>query len=281
MNQKPVIPFLKWAGGKRWLIQKHTSLIPTRFNRYIEPFLGSGAVFFYLCPSMSLLSDTNAELINSYQALKDDWQRVFRILQMHQRNHNKQYYYKIRDSRPLNEYTRAAKFIYLNRTCWNGLYRVNLQGQFNVPKGTKNSVTLDTDDFESVSRYLQYSELRIEDFEKTIEVAQHGDFLFVDPPYTVKHGNNSFIKYNERLFHWNDQLRLHRCLEDARKRGAMIVLTNACHSSIKKLYQDSFEILTIHRNSVIAANSKYRRISEEFIIRSIQNGPANCDYPTS
>lgn len=261
-------PFLKWAGGKRWLIQNYPKFIPTQFNRYIEPFLGSGAVFFYIRPSMSLLSDTNAELINAYQALKDDWKRVHRILQVHQQRHGKLYYYRVRESRPRNKYARAARLIYLNRTCWNGLYRVNLLGQFNVPKGTKNTVVLDTDDFELISLSLKNSEIKVADFENTIETAQRGDFLFVDPPYTVKHGNNGFVKYNENLFHWDDQLRLHKCLDEARKRGAIIVLTNACHASIKKLYQDSFEISVAHRNSVIAADSRHRRISEEYIIRS-------------
>jgi DNA adenine methylase len=246
-------PFLKWAGGKRWLVQAHADLIPTDFKRYLEPFLGSGAVFFHLQPKDSVLSDTNAELINAYRALKDDWQRVYRMLRVHHREHSKAYYYKIRQSSPRNDYAKAARFIYLNRTCWNGLYRVNLQGQFNVPKGTKTSVILDTDDFEAISSCLRNAELKVERFEASIARATAGDLLFVDPPYTAKHKTNGFIKYNETLFNWRDQVGLHDALEAAQKRGAKIVLTNTSHESVRQLYETSFEILTVERSSVIAA----------------------------
>jgi len=262
-------PFLKWAGGKRWLVQRHADLIPTDFRRYVEPFLGSGAVFFYLRPKEAVLSDTNDELINTYRALKEDWQRVYRTLQVHHRQHSKVYYYRIRQSSPRNDYVKAARFIYLNRTCWNGLYRVNLEGRFNVPKGTKSSVIFDTDDFEAISSCLTNVELKVEDFEASIDRATAGDLLFVDPPYTAKHRTNGFIKYNETLFHWNDQLRLHDALEAAQKRGVKIVLTNTPHASIRQLYESSFEVLTVERSSVIAAAPKHRRRLEELVIRSV------------
>ena len=269
MNQSPELkPFLKWAGGKRWLVQRHANLIPAAYKRYMEPFLGSAAVFFHLKPERSVLSDTNGELINAYQAIKDDWVRVHRHLLAHHRNHNKGYYYLIRDSTPRNDYTRAARFIYLNRTCWNGLYRVNLDGQFNVPKGTKDSVVLDTDNFAAIASGLKGAQLLVADFEETINKAEKGDLVFVDPPYTVKHESNGFIKYNEKLFHWDDQVRLHAVLLSAQERGATILLTNASHESIRMLYEESFEVLPVHRPSLIAANPQCRKTSEEFVIRS-------------
>jgi DNA adenine methylase len=134
-------PFLKWAGGKRWLIRRFPSLIPESFNSYFEPFVGSGAVFFSLLPKRGRISDTNLELIQTYKAIKKDPSAVLRALRRHQRNHCNGYYYEIRAARPraLNEI--AARTLYLDRTCWNGLYRVNLKGEFNVPRGTKDSAS--------------------------------------------------------------------------------------------------------------------------------------------
>jgi len=268
-NNAELSPFLKWAGGKRWFVKRYADLIPSGYNRYLEPFLGSGAVFFHLRPSYSILADTNEELIGTYQAIKEDWPEVFKLLKVHSKNHSSTYYYKIRSLKLRGRYSRAARFIYLNRTCWNGLYRVNLHGQFNVPKGTKDAVLLDTDDFQTIASSLAHAELLVADFEKTIDLARKGDLIFVDPPYTVKHKSNGFIKYNEHLFHWDDQLRLHASLIKAKKKGAMIILTNASHSSVRKLYRDSFEILTVNRISVIAADSHHRKQAEEFIIRSV------------
>lgn len=131
------IPFLKWAGGKRWFVEHTADLIPTFSGRYFEPFLGSGAIFFHLSPKGAVLSDSNTDLIKTYQAIRDDWEAVLFLLELHHRKHCKDYYYSIRSSEPSDKVEAAARFIYLNRTCWNGLYRVNLKGKFNVPIGTK------------------------------------------------------------------------------------------------------------------------------------------------
>src|ERR1700737_297802 len=132
-REVPCTPFLKWAGGKRWLVKKHLSIFPVRYNRFIEPFLGSGAVFFALRPKGAILGDTNGQLIETYAALQMDWQRVVRSLELHAELHSVGHYYKIRARIPPSIFARAARFIYLNRTCWNGLYRVNMSGKFNVP----------------------------------------------------------------------------------------------------------------------------------------------------
>ena len=260
-------PFLRWPGGKRWLSDRDSNLFPVRYNRYIEPFLGGGAIFFHIAPSKSILADINGELIETYQAVKANWRLVYRHLREHHFNHSADYYYEIRDFRPRTIYSRAARMIYLNRTCWNGVYRVNRQGQFNVPIGTKTDVLLDTE-FESISNALKHSKLIVSDFESIISKAKRGDLIFADPPYTVKHDNNGFIKYNDKLFSWKDQLRLRDCLLAAKKRGSKIICTNANHHSIRKIYRDYFCINKIGRNSLIASKNKFRGSCNELIICS-------------
>jgi DNA adenine methylase len=261
-----ILPFLKWAGGKRWLTSSHPNLLHHPFERYIEPFLGSGAVFFHLTPQQAVLADRNPELIEAYQAIKDDWKLVEQELQKHHKNHSKRYYYAIRDSRPRLQHTRAAKFIYLNRTCWNGLYRVNLRGEFNVPVGTKTNVVMDTDNFQAIALLLQTAELRVSDFEPIIDQAGPNDLIFVDPPYTVNHNLNGFIKYNEILFSWKDQIRLRDCIGRAKDRGASIVLTNAYHKSIKQLYREIGTHIRLKRSNVLAADITKRKICAELLV---------------
>lgn len=259
-------PFLKWAGGKRWLVQNHPELFPARFNRYFEPFLGSGAVYFHLQPGDAFLSDSNRELVEVYQALTENWITVVRYLELHAALHRPSYYYDIRSTEFQGLYQRAAKFLYLNRTCWNGLYRVNLEGRFNVPVGTKSTVFLPTDDFEQVSDLLQTAVVRCEDFASAVDRAQRGDFLFVDPPYTVQHNNNGFVKYNERLFGWEDQVRLRDCLLAAKRRGALVMLTNAHHDSVVELFSDLGRSRILKRQSLIASDAARRGDSEEVVI---------------
>jgi DNA adenine methylase len=262
-------PFLKWAGGKRWLISKYYHIFPETYKRYIEPFLGSGAVFFHVNPKQSILSDINSALIDTFRAIKLDWTSVHLLLQKHHANHTRDYYYKIRATNPTTLSSKAARFIYLNRTCWNGLYRVNFNGKFNVPIGTKNKVITENDRFDEIAKRLQNTVLHESDFEPIINKACCGDFLFVDPPYTVNHSDNGFIKYNEQLFQWEDQVRLSKCLIKAKKRGAKIILTNAYHESIYNLYSKSFKCVKVGRSSVIAADSLKRRRCDEFIITNI------------
>lgn len=262
-----VSPFLKWAGGKRWLSTRIVDLIGPLKGKYIEPFLGSGAVFFSLKPTASLLSDKNHELVNAYTAIKSDHKRVVELLEEHQKKHSKDYFYKIRDYRPRCEFRMAARFIYLNRTCWNGLYRVNLEGRFNVPIGTKSSVLMDTDDWERISKLLKSAKLTCADFEDSIDQAREDDVVFADPPYTVKHNLNGFIKYNDALFSWSDQIRLRNALLGARERGARVIVTNAHHQSIRELYGDHFILESVTRSSVLAGSPAHRGKYEELLIR--------------
>lgn len=267
---KTTSPFLKWPGGKRWFVANHADILPTGFNRYIEPFLGGGSVFFHLKPSRSILSDLNPELIVTYEAVREGWDALSERLRSHQSNHGSDYYYSVRESNPRLSVTKAARMIYLNRTCFNGIYRVNLRGRFNVPKGSRDSVVLDTDDFEGAAVLLANAELRISDFEPVIDQACENDLVFADPPYTVRHNVNGFLKYNEQLFSWDDQIRLADALARARNRGAKIVSTNANHGSVRRLYRErGFVLKAVSRFSSISADSKSRKQFEELVIRAI------------
>lgn len=262
-----LVPFLKWPGGKRWFLAKHSSLLPDNYKRYIEPFLGSGCVFFHICPERALLGDINKDLIACYLALREDPYAVEEILECHEFNHCKEYYYAVRASRPRSLAAKAANFIYLNRTCFNGIYRVNLNGTFNVPKGTKDSVIFDDDDFYAIASALRGAKIRPIDFEKLIDEARTDDFVFADPPYITSHSNNGFVKYNEKLFSWKDQVRLAKVLTRARDRGVKIVLTNANHDSVRNLYKDAgFTLTTTSRFTSISADADGRQQFEELIV---------------
>lgn len=260
------IPFLKWAGGKRWLMKSHRSVFDlVGIKRYVEPFLGSGAVFFALAPKRALLNDANSNLIDTYRAIQNNWKGVAQSLTRHQKLHSGEYYYLVRASRPRSEHGRAARFIYLNRTCFNGLFRVNRLGEFNVPKGTKSSVLLDSDDFEAVSLKLANAQLTSGDFEEVVRSCGKGDLIYADPPYTVKHNTNGFIKYNEQLFSWADQERLKCLLEKAATQGARVIVSNADHPSIRDLYSGAGCVVA-ERHSVMASESARRKKTTELLI---------------
>ncbi|WJR79647.1 Dam family site-specific DNA-(adenine-N6)-methyltransferase [Bradyrhizobium sp. NP1] len=262
-----ILPFLKWAGGKRWLTNNTEFEVPRFSGRYIEPFLGSGSIFFWLQPNDAMLSDLNSELIATYVALRDEHAKVLRHLRQHARSHSKAHYYKARDEfRPRSTAARAARFLYLNRTCWNGLYRVNLEGKFNVPKGTKSNVILGTDDFKAVSKILQKAKLVCCDFETVIDEAKSGDLIYADPPYTVRHNMNGFIKYNEVLFSWEDQQRLRAALLRASARGAKFLLSNADHASVRELYADVGSIKVVNRASIISGDRAARGTTTELLV---------------
>ncbi|TWU25327.1 Modification methylase DpnIIA [Novipirellula galeiformis] len=260
-------PFIKWAGGKRWMIDHHSDLFDVDFDRLVEPFLGSGAVFFGLAPKRALLADSNPQLIETYMALRDDWKSVRRNLIRHQQNHCTDYYYRMRSFTGRTPATRAARFIYLNRTCWNGLYRVNQKGHFNVPIGTRDTVLFDSDDFESVSRRLSGVKIATANYSETMKKTRKGDFVFVDPPYTVKHNTNGFIKYNESLFSWEDQEKLRDAVSEAVCRGAKVLVTNAYHKSVLKLYRNMGTIRRLSRMSSIAGASKSRGQFDEMVVQ--------------
>ena len=268
-DDRRVVPFLKWAGGKRWLVSQHLDLFPNTYERYIEPFLGGGSVFFALQPDKSILADSNSRLIETYAQVRDRPLCITKLLRKHQEEHSDEYYYTQRSRKYSDSAVhRAAQFIYLNRTCWNGLYRVNLRGEFNVPKGTKKSVLLATDDFEAVARTLRNATLRAQDYSVTMSCAAEGDLVYVDPPYTVKNRGNGFAKYNEKIFRWQDQVHLRNEVKKAIGRGALVVVSNSDHQSIKDLYCDVGVHLSVTRQSIIAGESSFRGSVQELLIRS-------------
>ncbi|MBA5777870.1 Dam family site-specific DNA-(adenine-N6)-methyltransferase [Stappia sp. F7233] len=256
-------PFIKWAGGKRWLLNDPSFGLPEFSGRYIEPFLGGGAIFFHLAPPNAILSDVNERLIATYRSIRDEWQLVQASLAEFQERHSKEFYYEERCRQHSSSHHRAAQFLYLNRTCFNGLYRENLKGQFNVPLGTKTQVTLLDDDFEMASKILSRADLRTGDFEAIVAEAIEGDLLFLDPPYTTAHNCNGFVKYNQKIFTWEDQKRLMEAIRGAIQRGARVVLTNADHNSIHELYVELGAPKVVSRPSVISGTVSSRRGTTE------------------
>lgn len=249
-------PLLKWTGGKRALAQEIVPLLQGR-GRYFEPFFGGGAVFFQLRPDNAVLSDLNPELINCYEVAKTQPEQL--IASLKRLKNTEEAYYKVRASTPRTAVTRAARFIYLCTLSFNGIYRVNLSGQFNVPYGRKKHIDpCNPDLIRSISERLQKSELLCADFEKTAMKAVAGDCVYFDPPYTVAHGNNGFVKYNEKIFSWRDQERLEAVSRKLATNGVRVVISNADHPSLRKLYK-AFNVRTIERWSKISATTEGRK----------------------
>jgi DNA adenine methylase len=260
-------PFLKWAGGKRWLIPKLLDQLPA-YNTYYEPFVGSGGLFFALEPKQAVLSDTNPELINCYRCVRDHCQEVIQTLRG--LKPSKETYYRVRDKLYCkgDKIKRAAYFIYLNKTCWNGLYRVNLQGRFNVPVGRVNGSVevFDPEQLVIASHLLKRAKLKCCDFQDAVEGVQPGDLVYFDPPYITTHLNNGFIKYNSKLFHHTDELRLARTAYHLAIMRASVVVSNAAHPLIGQQYDGPFFKLEILRASRIAADAGRRSQFRELLI---------------
>ena len=262
-------PFLKWAGGKRLLLPKLLPLMPEPDvgSKYIEPFLGGGALFFALQPTRSVLSDANAELVETYQAVQEEVEEVIRFLA--QLNHDEDSYYRVRGSKPRTRASRAARFIYLNKTCFNGLYRVNTSGEFNVPFGKHGPalVVCDINQLRRASEALQGATVVADDFGAILRRARPGDLVYLDPPYTIAHSNNGFIEYNAKVFSWQDQGRLANLALGLVRRKVKVAISNAEHHSIRELYNHSeFTIHRISRNSTMAGSSEARFSAVELLI---------------
>jgi DNA adenine methylase len=267
MPQAPLVPFLKWPGGKRWVAPRIAELIkPSLTGTYYEPFLGGGAVFFHILPQKSVLADINADLIDTYRAIRNDSDEVIRLIRRHAVTAEE--YYRIRKSEPIRSCTRAARFLFLNRTAFGGMYRVNLKGKFNVPYGGGErtpAMLWETDILKMASLALRRARLRVADFEPIIDASTAGDVVYCDPTYTVAHDNNGFVRYNERNFSWADQERLASAAFRAAGRGSTVIISNAHHDSIRNLYRGAhFEVLS--RISVVTPRIVKRRLVEELLI---------------
>lgn len=265
-KQIDIKPFLRWAGGKRWLIRHIESIKKIKINNYFEPFLGGGSVFFNIDNfENAYLSDLNDELIETYNCLKNDVEKVITKLKTYR--NDEELYYKIRKIRYDDEYDRAAKFIFLNKTSFNGVYRVNRQGEFNVPFGfrRKDMDLVDPDNLRKVSQKLQNANIVCQDFFKIETKINKGDLIFLDPPYTVAHENNGFIQYNQKIFSLEDQVRLSKLVEIIKEKEAFYILTNAKHDAILDIYKNIDEPDVLTRSSTIGGAGARREDFNEYI----------------
>ena len=268
-------PFVKWAGGKRQIIDKLKELIPNDYNTYYEPFVGGGALLFELAPKTAVINDYNYELMNVYKVLCDEekFKQMCKALNSHEANHTEEYYYEIRNKdrnkksfNRLADYTRAARTIYLNKSCFNGLYRVNSKNEFNVPFGKKTKInTYEGSNLITVSNYLTMNNITIlsVDFEESVKDAKKGDFIYFDPPYDSD--TNSFTSYTEEGFGKEEQKRLARVYKELSDKGCYVMLSNHNTKLINELYK-GFNIHVIEAKRNINANGKKRGKVEEVII---------------
>lgn len=270
MNSNKVKPFLRWAGGKKWLVSLLAELVDIdTYESYYEPFLGGGSVFFELHPKGKVfLSDTNEDLISTYKTVKTSPNEVWTILSSYKNSESE--YYAIREYEPIDPVERAARFIYLNQTSYNGLYRVNRDGKYNVPYGRRKNVPYNEAGILACSQRLQNAVLTVDDFATVLQSVKKGDFIYLDPPYVVAKDVNGFIQYNKNLFSFDDQKRLSESIDSIRNVGAYYVLSNAMHDTIKEIFQrESDSTFVLSRTSIIGGKKAYRGKTEEYLFTNI------------
>lgn len=265
--QPSIRPVVKWAGGKQWLAVAAPQLLPPRWTGgYYEPFFGGGAFFFAIEPARATLSDRNLTLMTTYRAIRNDTEGVIDILGSYP--HNEKFYYRLRERSPRSPRNVAARLLYLNRTCWNGLYRVNLKGQFNTPFGQFTNPTIcDRERLRQAAKLLRRARLRVADFETVAVQAQSGDFVYFDPPYISGHQHNGFLKYNARLFSWEDQERLARLVKRLSDAGVHVLVSNADQAAVVGLYK-GFNCYGITRRSLIGGDVATRGETTEALLSS-------------
>lgn len=254
---------MKWPGGKRELLKHILPLLVERRGRYFEPFVGGGAVFFALSPQQAVLSDCDQDLVNCYSIVRDEPDVV--VAKLAAMRNTEEDYYRVRASRPRSASGRAARTIYLSKLAFNGIYRKNRNGDFNVPYGYKSHlVVCDAAAIYAASAALANARIECLDFEDALRDARAGDVIYMDPPYTVAHSNNGFVKYNAKIFSWKDQERLACVAAELKRRKCKVVISNADHPSIIRLYT-GFKMTRITRASRIAASVDYRKSITECV----------------
>ncbi|MBQ7136833.1 MAG: DNA adenine methylase [Bacilli bacterium] len=268
-------PFVKWAGGKRQIIKELMKYVPEDYNCYYEPFIGGGALFFELAPKCAVINDSNSELMNVYNVMcdEDKYSKMCRLLNSYEVKNCEEFYYELRNKdrdkekfNKLSDYAKAARTIYLNKACFNGLYRVNSKGEFNVPYNKKTKVnTYDKENLLVVHMYLNMNDVKIlnTDFEETLKLAKKGDFVYIDPPYDQI--NSSFTSYTEEGFGKNEQKRLARVYKELDERGVKVMLSNHNTPLINELYKD-FNIHIIEAKRNINSKGTGRGKVEEVIV---------------
>lgn len=265
----PPRPFLKWAGGKGKLIEQYLPYFPQDYATYYEPFLGGGAIFFHLLPSQAVLTDINPELVNAYCCVRDRVDQVIAQLDYHRRHHCKAHYYQVRSTVPQAAVERAARLLYLNKTCFNGLYRENSRGQFNVPMGRyKNPTIYNPDLLSAAAAALQKAEIHLRPFEAVLTVAQTAqDFVYFDPPYHPLSPTSNFTAYNRFNFSDQDQMRLRDTFVELAQRGVKVMLSNSDCDFVRNLYQ-GFQMIPISAHRSINSNARKRGAITELLVIS-------------
>lgn len=267
--------FIRWAGGKTWLVDSIGEIIKNlEINNYYEPFLGGASIFLSLNNyNKAYLSDINSDLINTYIQVKKNYKRVLEILESYE--NSKENYYLVRDIVTEDLVEKAAIFIFLNQTSFNGLYRVNKLGKYNVPYGELKNRLIKIDEriFE-VSNKLSNASLKCCDFEYYKYRIKKGDLVFLDPPYTVSHNNNGFIEYNKNLFKLSDQYRLSKFIDHIKKKGAYYILTNAAHPTINEIFNKDGDFkIEVERQSSIGGKNAKRGKVKEYVFTNIRRKP--------
>ena len=263
-------PFLRWAGGKRWLLKDLKKYLPNEgYNQYHEPFLGGASIFFHLQPNLSYLSDLNTELIETYQHIKENVNEI--IEELSKFKNTEVFYYKIRETKFRSDIKRAARFVFLNQTSFNGIYRVNLKGKYNVPFGYRKKNFFEPENLKLVSNVLSNTNLNNCDFVDTLENIQENDLVFLDPPYTVTHNNNGFIKYNDKLFDLKAQFKLSEYIDEIKRKKAHYILTNAAHIEIENIFKkEGDSMYELKRASLIGGKNAKRGSYSEYIFTNVK-----------
>ena len=268
-----IYPFLKWAGGKTRLIPEIKGFVPETINNFIEPFVGAGSVFLSIKPEKAIINDLNKDLIICYETIRDNVGELIKELSKLSSKNNKEDFIKIRnldrDKEKFKKQTdvqRAARIIYLNKTCFNGLYRVNSKNEFNVPFGNyKNPKILDEHNLREISEYLKSVTIYCCDFEKIIGMAKPGDFVYLDPPYQPITKTSSFTSYTKDGFSDSDQIRLKNAIDKLKENNIKFLLSNSCCDFIKEL-SSGYNIKEIPLRRLISASGDSRNIVKEVLI---------------
>ena len=271
-------PFVKWAGGKRQLMAELEKNFPTKFGTYLEPFLGGGAVMFDLLTKVPNLkcnvSDLNSDLVLAYITIRDRSEKLIESLENHSKNYHKDstgYYYEVRKQEPKNQIDKVSRLLFLNKTCFNGLYRVNSKGKFNVPLGRyTNPNIVNRENLQSVSKILQSGKIKIScrDFSSIIKDAKKGDFVYFDPPYQPVSDTASFTSYTHRDFTEDDLERLADLADQLNSKGCNVMLSNSNSKTVKKMFSSGWRIKEIKANRAINSNSQKRTGHKEIIIKN-------------
>lgn len=270
-----VMPILKWVGGKRQLLDEIMPLVNSKCSTYVEPFVGGGAVFFRLQPAKAIINDYNNELINVYLTIRDHPEELIDKLQEHDSNNSEEYFYmmrsKDRDDKYefLSDIDKAARIIYLNKTCYNGLYRVNSAGQFNTPYGKyKNPNIVNETTIRAISKYLNNPKIQIMqgDYKKVLSKVRKGAFVYLDPPYMPISSSSSFTGYTENGFSYEKQVELKQQCDKLRDRGISFLQSNSDCSEIRELYKDYNVISVQAKRSINSKGDKRGEINEVLII---------------